>query len=211
MQAMISRGSSSSGSGHRRFPVRRCSRSAFEVLMDFAVDSRQRRLRTAPLIWRAGRKNRGRESHGRRRRRANRKYPETFPARSRRIRDQDAEQVKGATAANRHRGVNRVSKLFFAKCESRSPAEGARCRNERRADDALPEGLQSAGETARFDPDQVRSLGSCADRSDLGSWNRCSRSDSRRGRRQSVECPGCGSSITEEIRSVVSRRRVVSD
>jgi hypothetical protein len=107
MQAMISR-------GNRNGIIRSVALQpkAFEVLMDFAVASGMVANSAADLA--RGRKpqteSEAPPTEG------TAEIPETF-LRDRRIRDQDAEQVKEQLRRIATRGVNRVSKLFFEKCD----------------------------------------------------------------------------------------------
>jgi diguanylate cyclase (GGDEF)-like protein len=111
MQATISRVVDSGNGMGIRFPMP-LSPKAFEVLMDFAVASGMVTNSAADLA--RGRKPESEAAAPQTEGAA--EIPETF-LRDRRIRDEDAEQVKEQLRRIATRGVNRVSKLFFEKCD----------------------------------------------------------------------------------------------
>jgi len=107
LQAMISRVLDAGNGMGIRFPTP-LQPKAFEVLMDFAVASGMVTNSAADLA--RGRKPQADSSE------PQTEGPTEIPEpllRDRRIRDQDAEQVKEQLRRIATRGVNRVSKLFF--------------------------------------------------------------------------------------------------
>ena len=111
LQAMISRVLDAGNGMGIRFPTP-LQPKAFEVLMDFAVASGMVTNSAADLA--RGRKPQADSSE------PQTEGPTEIPEpllRDRRIRDQDAEQVKEQLRRIATRGVNRVSKLFFEKCD----------------------------------------------------------------------------------------------
>jgi len=111
MQAQISRVVDSGKGMGIRFPSP-LQPKAFEVLMDFAVASGMVTNSAADLA--RGRKPEAEDATPQTEGPAD--IPATF-LRDRRIRDQDAEQVKEQLRRIATRGVNRISKLFFEKCD----------------------------------------------------------------------------------------------
>ncbi len=112
MQALISRVLDSGSGMGIRFPTP-LQPKAFEVLMDFAVASGMVTNSAADLA--RGRKPEP-ESSATPQTEGSAEIPETF-LRDRRIRDRDAEQIKEQLRRIATRGVNRISKLFFEKCD----------------------------------------------------------------------------------------------
>ena len=112
MEAQISRVLDSGNGMGIRFPSP-LQPKAFEVLMDFAVASGMVANSAADLA--RGRKPQA-EGDAQQQTEGPVEIPETF-LRDRRIRDQDAEQVKEQLRRVATRGVNRISKLFFEKCD----------------------------------------------------------------------------------------------
>ena len=111
MQALISRVLDSGSGMGIRFPTP-LQPKAFEVLMDFAVASGMVTNSAADLA--RGRKPESESAAPQTEGSA--EIPETF-LRDRRIRDRDAEQIKEQLRRIATRGVNRISKLFFEKCD----------------------------------------------------------------------------------------------
>ena len=160
MQAMISRVVDSGNGMGIRFPMP-LQPKAFEVLMDFAVASGMVTNSAADLA--RGRKPESETAAPQTEGPA--EIPETF-LRDRRIRDEDAEQVKEQLRRIATRGVNRVSKLFFEKCD-RDLLLKARDAGTNAVQMMYFEGLDQLEKQQRLDSHEVRPFGGRADRSDL--------------------------------------------